>query len=434
MPFAEKARTETSGTEELLAALRAVRTKRFGWRLVRVHMARLTRPWRQPGHYRSVAGYFHTLIKSTDAQILRPDNGDFVVLIKGGDDRALNTAIKYATEHFAADPLFQTKTDGGPPPPPFVDVHSLDTAYDAVVEMAERMTAETESLDRLLPAEAPATPAAAREKSFIQSAIEDAVKESEALAARIKRPSAPEMKPFGLAELERLETQLAITDAAPFITRKQVVALHGSGQGAPMFMALECDAAAVQAAICPQWDLTGDLWIQQRLNALFDQMTLRAVRLDPWPECAAVALTVSTSLVESSLFFEFEEARKRLPTKPTILEFRFTDVNANGRKFLKLAEGLRARGYRIGVREIGAYGFCISEMRALGTDFVRIGMTPADMRALSGEWYQRWLEAVARDTRARVILDGCTEKDLIEFGLRTGISLFAGPAITSQFG
>ncbi|GAB4145110.1 MAG: hypothetical protein Tsb0016_14880 [Sphingomonadales bacterium] len=378
---------------------------------------------------RQAASFFHHLIKAEAGQLFRISSGDLVFGSKGASKMEMESAVYKLLQELAHDPVAQGwhgDLDA------LADWFEMESDYDRFLNLCHDLLAGRAAEPLSVPAPEPANDMA--------NALETAKPPTPAApAAPYRRPPPrrrgqyPEVvmpsRPFTAADLDRLESALRMLDVDGMMDQKPVAAI--AGHGPPLLVFTEqCFAYAdLAASVLPNCDLMADPLLFERLAQMIEARVMKTVRFEQRSGTLATSMTLHVNAVLGDGFAGFDRARKRHCNQPVIIELRFADIARSVRHYLDARARLKAAGYRICVKELDLFDFCLFDQQALAADFIRVHWPRDGLTQFDETWRDRFDAQASAAGRGRLILAGCSDADAIAQGRKLGFSLFAGAAV-----
>ncbi len=379
---------------------------------------------------RQAASFFHHLIKAEAGQLFRISSGDLVFGSKGASKMEMESAVYKLLQELAHDPVAQGwhgDLDA------LADWFEMESDYDRFLSLCHDLLAgraaepagefASEPANDMTQAPAPAKPSSPAPTPSV---------------APYRRPprrrsSYPEVvmptRPFTAADLDRLESALRMLDVEGMMEQKPVAAIAGNGPPLLVFTE-QCFAyAELAASVLPNCDLLADPLLFERLAQMIETRVMKTVRFEQRSGTLATSMTLHVNAVLGDGFAGFDRARKRHCSQPVIIELRFADVARGVRQYLDARTRLKAAGYRICVKALDLFDFCLFDQQALAADFIRVHWPRDGLAQFDESWRARFDTQAAAAGRGRLILAGCANADAIAQGRKLGFSLFAGAAV-----
>ena len=375
---------------------------RQGRLAIHLHLSRL-RPHNLLDHHLRIAlASFDELGQKYDGGLFRMASGDIVFVAKGATAAEIDRVVTRLRYLFGEDPLLAL--DGGSA---FCTRYDLETAYDALLTTARRMT-----LDAADEAGAPARPG----------------------------PSIC-MRPLDPDRLGRLEKALSSADLAPFVRRQPVCMMSpDAASGAiprAVFSELYVSIGDLRSALLPDCDIASDRWLFQHMTRVLDRRMLAALEARGhlrWSGALArdFSLNLNVSTVLAPEFLEFDRAISEEVRGTIIVEIQPVDVFADTGAFMFARDFLRDRGYKLCLDGLKHLMLPMIDREWLGFDLVKFHWGPDLVDDLGGKRAETLQEVAVRIGRDRLILTRCDSPDALKAGASLGVTMYQGRLLDKQ--
>ena len=402
---------------------------RKGRRAVHVKISLLTKYYRQQHYVATAAAAFKPLVKKFDGQLFELASGDLVFAVKDASVAEIDDVILKIRYLFADDQKLKAieADDSGVD---FCDWYDVEKDYDDFLSVALRLGSGSGE-ENVESDDVPAGPAAAARPELTPPPVEPEPRLSPKPHVHFRTITPPKTKPsrkrpVSVADASALVRAIQTIDLEPLIRRTQICLLPADAPPEPVYREVHVPLSLVAERVLPDCDAYADPWLQRHLTAMLDQ---RALAL--WPKLLdespiATAIRVTPGQVFSSAFEEFEHARNRRGWGPIILRLPLLEILADLPGFHRASEKARGLGYRLCVEGFDAFTFHALDRSQLTVDFERIQARPEHIDRLADAAYTRFVDAVAAAGKPKVILAGCADKSVVDFGRQTGIAIFQG--------
>lgn len=410
---------------------------RKGRRAVHVKIALLTKYYRQQHYVATAAAAFKPLVKKFDGQLFELTSGDLVFAVKGASVAEIDDVILKIRYLFADDQKLKA-IEADESGIDFCDWYDVEKDYDGFLAMALRLGSESGG-EKAEGDDGPAGPAAAMQPEPEPVAPKPVAPEprlSPKPNVQFKtitppKKEAPTRRPVSVADASALVRAIQTVDLEPVIRRSQICLLHADAAPEPVYREVHVPLSLVAERVLPDCDVHADPWLQRHLTAILDQRALAM-----WPEMIdksplATAIRVTPRQVFSSAFDAFDEARNRQGWGPIILRLPLLEILADLPGFHRASEKARGLGYRLCIEGFDAFTFQALDRGLFKVDFERIQAQPEHVDHLVDAAHTRFVDAVAASGKPKVILAGCADKSVVDFGLGAGIAIFQGAYVDS---
>eukprot|EP01037_Dinobryon_pediforme_P009365 gene9365-9445_t len=342
-----------------------------------IHLSRLPQDRMRPHHLRLARAAIEPLAHADRARVFTLPNRSIVALWRGQAEGAV-LASRTAITH-----LFSDGEDAVPP-----ELLWEDLDIPGSVERLLLIADESSGLKTKEPAEAP--------------------------GSRI----------FDPATLQALETQLANADVARFARRNPV---HHRGKDGKFRIAWERRSLCIDevaATLAPQHAPQSDPWLFLRLTRTLDRRML-ALLAAPGELSGAgpFSINLNVSSILAPGFLRFDTALPSNLRGHVTLDLKPADVLADPAAFLFARDFVRARGYRMMLRNVTADLLPVLPVARLGVELLQL----------------QWSEACAAlepahmpADLAQIVLSRADSANAIAWGVTCGISLFQGMAVAER--
>ncbi len=237
-------------------------------------------------------------------------------------------------------------------------------------------------------------------------------------------------RPFDPSGLVRLEQALAQADIARFVRRERIRTIEpgaldsGDSETGGFRLAWErrfLAAEDVAAALTPGVALRTDPWLFARLTRTFDRRMLALLSAPAELHGAGpFSLDLNVASLLGPEFTRFDAALPRLLRGQVTIDLVAPDILADLAAFGFARDFARERGYRLGLRGVGAELAPVLPAGRLGFDFVHL------------RWAEAWAGLapdLASMSPAAIVLAGADTAEAVAWGRAQGVTLFQGAAV-----
>jgi len=411
-------RDKRSSEEALLDYVKNIRAHRKGWLCVYMHLSNLKTEHYGPFSPQDVAACFHPLVREKKGRLFHLSNRDTVFVAHNAASIDVETAVIGVQDLFRKDPVVIHDA--------LVDWYDLSEDYQKFLDLCESLLSLPDQPSRIK-SSGPGEEAAPKIKA-------------QAKYRRLEAPErpvphiTPPTKPMRASDLDRLESQISITNPLDCLETRRVSAIAGSEHRPQLvFLTKRISFDKLRQHILPHCDVKSDPWLFEKLAQKVEDQLLQHFKVDDRQDALAISLPSNVNTVLSEHFDRFHRYMRKNNDRPVIIEFRLLDIMAHARDYVRARNLLKEKGYRVTIGGMDAFDFVFLNRRRQIADFEKIQWRDDYPQNLTGDWKTQYMDASACAGRGRLILEGCKLAEAVNHGKELGFSLFEGPYIESLY-
>jgi EAL domain-containing protein (putative c-di-GMP-specific phosphodiesterase class I) len=227
-----------------------------------------------------------------------------------------------------------------------------------------------------------------------------------------------------LPDLIRLMSR---TDLAPLIRRQPIYRVDGQRTPHPFTFELYVSITDLEQLLPKGFSLTGDRYLFQYAMHALDKSVLRFLtRQMQFLPAANFTLNANVATLLSREFQDFDAVLSDEQRRSIILELPAIDVMGDLGTFLVVAEGIRAKGYRLCLDGLSPFTMPYFRLQDLAFDLFKIAWSPDLVEEHDAEQHTLLQGVVMRCGADRMVLCHCDSEHALRFGQQFGISLYQG--------
>jgi EAL domain-containing protein (putative c-di-GMP-specific phosphodiesterase class I) len=367
-----------------------------GLRGLHLGLSELQPQHRREQHVRAAVAGFERLVSRSRGTLFLLSNLDIVFLYDSEAEAAVERQLQEVAFLFGDDPLFVEA--GGPDA--FSARYDLESERDGLIARVQRSLAKTEA--GVLPADGNRDP-----------------------RAGTGHGAGPEIA-LAPEQLGKLARALTTTDLSSLVRRQSVCTFGPRRNPLPRFVELYVSISDLRDAVLPGVDLQSNRWLFQYLTEILDLLILRLLgRSEQRTHHEILSININVSTLLSDTFRKFDQGLNVSRNGSFIFELQGIDILADVGAFLSVRDSVRKMGHRLCLDGISYREIDLYDRIHLGVDFVKIVWDP-DMLRLHRRDTDRLAAMVRRCDPARLVLCRVDSTEAVEFGERSGITLFQG--------
>lgn len=374
------------GYQETLLAdtLDRMRRNPEGRKVVHLRLSQLMPQNRTPVRIKIVTRMFRALESGRQVQIFSLTNDDLAMIVNGGAQRDVNNIIHRIRKLYEGDPLTLDDESGN---------DRFIVWYDLTLDAAMAIQA-------------------------VQQMRQDAQQVRPAVAA-----PPPNITP---AALDDLHKKLAFLNVVPFV-RDQVAVRLDPVTKAPSieFYEFFLSVGDIQRVIAPNWNLFGDRSLFQDLSRTMDLRMLDIVVRAPQARgTPAISINLNLETIFTSAFSTFlsrVEANQKV-----IVEVQAIDMLTNFSMYQDAQATLSSMGHAVLIDGLSTTALSMLDVALIKPDYAKIIWAPELLDMMDPATNQSAAFIVHNIGPEKVILSRVDSASALQWGLKTGISLFQG--------
>jgi len=441
----KNAYTESSETpsqlDELFEYTRSFRRYPKGFRALHLRFSVLDRLHKQPHHRRSIATAFNKLIGSKEGKLFWQNNFDLFFVCKNCSHTQLETVKLDALRAVEDSPILkelieQSRDDE------LCDWYDLGIEYTAFYNLIEKLYRqsnlpdntnedETPSLQNLManldPENEVAVLAANKKDRMIEepqpSVDYEEPKTDSSYGHFVSKNADPAMGPM---QLDKLERNLQTMDMFALHSEQNICVIVEKQTPQVVFTKKYISLAEVNNSILPNYDISSDKWLFQRLTKTFDKKLMQAlIDYDGFPE-QVLSININVSTILTKEFDKFIAKQKTLSDHPLVLEITLFDIISDLNEYYKAYDKIHKLGCKICICKMDIQSLYILNRELMNVDFLKIKWNKVYKSSLSQSDKNRVINAITSQGKMRVVLSDCDTQDALDFGNSVGIVMFQG--------
>lgn len=368
-------------------------------RAVHVFLSRLKPQNRREHHIRIAANTLEDFARAFEGQMFLLGNGDIVLITKGADLGQLDDAVMRMRHLFGDDPLSIVSADE-PGHGRFATVYSLETQF-------ERLHDEIEALHEQ---------ERGRAKRLAQMAQQSGEHDREA-----RRGLTPE-------QLGQLEVVLRQADLSNVLRRQAICALASDGKAPkPVFNEIFVSIVELASQVLPSVNLAANRWLFQHLTQTLDRRVLRMLaKADDSTLHTSFSINVNVQTLLSPEFLEFDASLRMGSRGTLVVELQIVDIFSDFANYVFARDFVKEKGYRVCLDGVHHDMLPFIDRQKMGLDLIKLMSGPVFEADGPPPKQAEIAREIERLGKARVILARCDNQEMIETGLKMGISMFQG--------
>ena len=373
----------------LVDTLDRMRRNPEGRKVVHLRLSQLMPPNRTSVRIKIVTRMFRTLESGRQAQIFSLSNDDLVMIINGGAQRDVNNILHRIRKLYEGDPI-TVEDEGGDK---FVSWYDLQLDAAMAIHAAQLLRQEAQ---QGLP--------------------------------RAAQASLPALTPQMLDDVQK---KLAFVNIAPFIRDQVALRVNALSKEASIeFYEFFLSVGDLQRATAPNLNLLGDRWLFQDLSRTMDLRMLETVVRAPQARgtpCISLNLNLETILTQTfGTFLERIEKGQKV-----IVEITPVDLLTNINMYLDVRNVLAAMGHAILIDGLSTTALQMLDVAGLKPDYAKLVWAPELAEMMDPTGNRTATHMVQEIGADKVILSRCDSPKALQWGLKSGISLFQGHFLDS---
>ncbi len=369
----------------LVDTLDRMRRNPEGRKVVHLRLSKLMPANRTPVRIKIVTRMFRTLESGRQVQIFSLTNDDLAMIVGGGAQRDVNNIIHRIRKLFEGDPLTLDDDQGNDR---FVVWYDLQLDAAMAIHAAQQLRQEAQS----------AQPVA----------------------------TAPQLPTVTPAALDEIHKKLAFLNVVPFV-RDQVAVRIDAETKAPSieFYEFFLSVGDLQRTVAPNWNLFGDRSLFQDLSRTMDLRMLDIVLRHPDARgTPALSLNLNLETIFTPTFASFLERLEQ--GQKVIIEVQAVDLLTNFHMYLDAQAVLASMGHAVLIDGLSTSALAMLDVALMKPDYAKIIWAPELLDMMDPATNQSAAFIVHNIGAEKVILSRCDSANALQWGLKTGISVFQG--------
>lgn len=369
----------------LVDTLDRIRRNPEGRKVVHIRLSQLLAVNRTVVRVRIIGRMFRTLESGRQVQLFALYNDDLILIVNPAAQRDVNNICDRIRQLFESDPVVQVPAGGQDRFVLWYDL-SLDAAL--AIHTAQQLKAQAQKA----PPKAEIT-------------------------------AMPVLSPVVLDDLQK---KLAHSNVIPFVRDQVACRINlATNEASIEFFEFYMSVADLQRAMAPKTNIFGDRWLFQDLSRTMDLKMLEVVAHAPHARgVPAVSLNLNLETVTTSVFAAFLE-RVEQGVK-IIVEVQLTDVLSNLGLYHDVKGALQQQGHAVLIDGLSTAALRLLDVGHLRPDYAKLIWAPElwDMMDPNGDKSAAYV--IHQVGAESTVLSRCDTQDALEWGVKTGISIFQG--------
>lgn len=435
-PYAESS-APPSQVEELYEHIRSFRRFPKGYSALHLHFSVLDRLHKQPHHRRSIATAFNKLVAPFEGKLFWTKEFDLYFVCKDCPPAQLDRARIDALRATEDSPIIKQAVANGKDDQlcSWWDLgEDYDQFYSNIDRLRRSVTSQSDenqlensqsvkNLISNLSSDEKKTPAPANSRDI------------EITEAAPKKNTVPQyehifpgntMDVIGPTQLDKLERNIRNMDIHNLIAEQNICVVVENLPPQLVFTKKYVSLAEVNNAILPDYSISGDKWLFQRLTETFDTKLMQAlVDYDSFPE-NVLSINTNVSTITTKAFDTFIQKQKSASEHPLILEIALFDIMSDLTAYFKAQEKLDQLGCKICICKMDIQSLYVLDRELMNVDFLKIRWNKNYLKAVNANEQKKISEAINAQGKMRVVLSDCDSPAAIKFGSELGIVMFQG--------
>lgn len=380
----------------LLEYMRRLESRREGRKAVRINLSSLMPGHRRDHHVRAATNSFEALVSDLMGQLFELNNLDIFFVYKSEAHTRVEDTVQKVKFLFSDDPLFDEKERSGSE---FVNWFDVESEYDKLLAMVREMSEED----------------GGKKRPVSRSNVRESLK------ARQEHgdPLSPEVLARAVKALQR-------TDLTSLVRRQFVCGVTKKLVPEPMFSELYISIMDLRETMMPGINITSNRWLFQYLTESLDKRVLSLLsKADRLSFSGDISFNVNVSTLLSPEFLAFDEGVSAARRGSMVLELQKVDIFADLGAFLFVREFCQEKGYRICLDGMTYENMEMINRERLGVDYIKLMWNPELIDA-GADMKTKLRNVVKAAGEGRVIMARCDNREAVDFGRSSGVTMFQG--------
>ncbi len=368
----------------LVDTLDRMRRNPEGRKVVHLRLSQLMPQNRTPVRIKIVTRMFRTLESGRQVQIFSLTNDDLAMIVNGGAQRDVNNIIHRIRKLYEGDPLTLDDESGNDR---FIVWYDLTLDAAMAIHAAQQMRQD---------------------------------------AQQARPPAAAALPTITPAALDDIHKKLAFLNVVPFVRDQVAVRLDPTTKAPSIeFYEFFLSVGDIQRAVAPAWNLFGDRSLFQDLSRTMDLRMLDIVVRAPQARgTPAISLNLNLETIFTSAFATFltrVEANQKV-----IVEIQAVDMLTNFSMYQDAQATLGGMGHAVLIDGLSTTALSMIDVAQIKPDYAKIIWAPELLDMMDPATNQSAAFIVHNIGPEKVILSRCDSASALQWGMKTGISLFQG--------
>jgi len=369
----------------LVDTLDRMRRNPEGRKVVHIRLSQLLAVNRTVVRVRIIGRMFRTLESGRQVQMFALYNDDLILIVNPAAQRDVNNICDRIRQLFESDPVVQVPAGSQDRFVLWYDL-SLDAAL--AIHTAQQLKAQAQK----------------------------APPKAEITAMPVLNP----------VVLDDLQKKLAHGNVIPFVRDQVACRVNlATNEASIEFYEFYMSVADLQRTMAPKTNVFGDRWLFQDLSRTMDLKMLEVVAHAPHARgVPAVSLNLNLETVTTSVFGAFLERMEQ--GLKIIVEVQLTDVLSNLGLYHDVKGALQQQGHAVLIDGLSTAALRLLDVGHLQPNYAKLIWAPElwDMMDPNGDKSAAY--AIQQVGAESTVLSRCDTQDALEWGVKTGISIFQG--------
>ncbi len=239
----------------------------------------------------------------------------------------------------------------------------------------------------------------------------------------LKTTTMPTISPL---QLDQLERSLEYVEASEITNEQNICVVLPNLTPQIIFTEKYISVEKIQKEFLPDYNLTENMWLFQRLTETFDQKIMTKQFAQTIKKDMILSINTNVSSILSYHFDAFIAQYNLTHDAPLILEFKIFDILANLKQYFEVKSKLKKLGCRICVEYMDLRAIGVIDHNITDIDFIKIPWNKHDLKFMAEPFGAEIKAKIKALNKMQVILIHCGEKEAITFGQSLGIKIFQG--------
>lgn len=408
---------------------------REGRTAIHVRLSKLERQY-QASYYRQKVAYSlkNIVDKFSDSHMYALPNSDVVLIANGASSDDIEPALYQVRKDLKDSSLIASLDPVSGVSDGFVSWYPLERDYKPFKDLVHALAASTAEPGQVAPVSpqssqlSPSSQSANVGSGAARVAVSRTVREVPIQRTDANLPASK--KPLDPTLLRQLTDALKTADVSAFIRRQNVMVMLKKGQGHPVFSCRFVPLSVVAKGLLPTIDLSANHWLRGYLQEYLADRMIKAKPQLGGAGALAASFQTSVSTVLSPAFDDFDEGLGSVARGGIVAEISMLDMIDDGQRFEDAREKLKARGFKICLRDVELFTFIKMQPATLNFDFLKIKCRDSvALKNIKVPERRRIIEMIEKIGRERVIMSGVSDDAALREAMSLTISLFQGDAV-----
>lgn len=398
-----KLQTPLPKQEELLADYAdRLRQHRKGRLAIHVRLSGLKPHNRKDHHLRLASAVFTPLVKKYEGQLFQLTNADMVFVGKDVPKGDLDDAAIKIRYMFRDDP-FTERTDDPNCGESFYRIYNLQFEYVDFLSLVSYL-------------QVVCTNFAAVDPGFMAEFADE-------------EPASKARYALNARALGQLEQSLESLDLTSVLRRRHVYAIVEKMPPRPVLLKYDVSLRALQRLLMPDYDLTGDRWLEHRLRVCLEKRMMQSLLDADISTTLPLNVEMHSDSILSKRFLPFMSELKKRNGRAVLVDVPAADALGDVSAFTFTRDCLHTNGQKVAIGDLDPVLFSALDTTAVQADFYKLRWSAECSDWLAGEGATAFVKGVASVGAPHLVLSGCNGAAALEAGVVAGVRLFEGSYI-----